>query len=77
MKAKWVEGRFSSSALNLGIVTMTAGWATTRPSGYVWSAGTHSDGKRHGTMREAQESAETWARETLTEALARLPEVES
>ena len=77
MKAKWIEGRYNSSTLDLGIVTLTVNWAMTG-SGYVWSAGRLGDDPgRHKTQREAQSAAEAWARSALTAALAMLPEGES
>ena len=77
MKAEWIEGRYNSSTLDLGIVTLTVTWAMTG-SGYVWSAGRLGDDTRRcKTMREAQSAAEAWARKALTLALGKLPEVDS
>lgn len=73
-KATWKEARYGYTRLDLGILSLSVGWASTKPDGYVWTVDGRSPRSvaRYATAAEAQEAAETWAKKELLAALERL-----
>lgn len=80
MSAEWTEGRYGAHTLNLELFTIDVFWGVTKNSagvnGYQWKASTGASSARDirfGSLEEAKERAERWARKALTRATALCP----